>query len=271
MTYCIIADFFREDICRGAELATDALIELLRPNHKIILKRSHEVTPAFLQNNYRWIVSNRMNLSPESKLELQGKKYIVIEHDAGWLSTRDFGLYEDFTPPADHIVNADFYRGAERVIMQSAVHEHAIKQALGLKNTVSSNGNPWSKTDIDLLRRLSTTQKTREFAIVGHTHPSKGIEDAVAHCEEKGHDYRIVPEGPREKFLTELSQYQFLVFLPRIFESYGRIAAEFRAMNGSLISNNRLGFTLEGHSILGGAALIDFFEQNNKYILSLVE
>lgn len=271
MTYCIIADFFREDFLRGSELATDALVELLRPNHKIILKRSHEVTPAFLQNNYRWIVSNRMNLSAEFKLELQTKKYIVIEHDAGWLSTRDFGLYEDFIPPADHIVNADFYRGAERVIMQSAVHEHAIKQALGLKNTVSSNGNPWSKADLELLRKLSTTQKTREFAIVGHTHPSKGIEDAVAHCEEKGHDYQIIPEGPRERFLTELSQYQFLVFLPRIFESYGRIAAEFRAMNGSLISNNHLGFTLESHSILGGAALIDFFEQNNKHILTLVE
>jgi hypothetical protein len=210
-----------------------------------------------------------MNLSENCKFELLNKRYTVVEHDAGWLTTRDFGLYEDFIPPPEHIVNADFYRSAEKVVMQSAVHQYAIKQALGLTNTVSSNGNPWSKSDLALLRRLSQVPKTKEFAIIDHPHPTKGTDDAVAHCEEKGHNYTIIPEAPREKFLESLSEYQFLVFLPRVFESYGRIAAEFRAMSGSLISNNKLGFALEQHAILGGPALIDFFEKNNNNIIEL--
>lgn len=272
MNYCIIADYFRDEICRGAELSLDALIELLRPNHKVTTRRAHTVTPEFIKsNNYKWIVSNRMNLSEECKAALPENEYIVVENDAAWTTSRDFGLYEDFIPPVDHIVNREFYEKAQKVVMQSKIHEYAIKQALGLTNTVSANGNPWSKSELSLLRELSGVEKTKDFAVVFSPHKSKGTDKAVEVCRANGHSFEIVPEAPREQFLRELAKFKYLVFLPSVFESYGRIAFEFLAMRGSLIHNEMSGFYHEHHSQLKGVELIDFAEANNQYILSLYE
>ena len=231
MTYCIVADYFRHEISRGAELATEALIELLRGSgNKVVTIHSYNLTPEYIcSHDYRWIIANFFRLSEESKEALAEKEYIIIEHDAKWLSTRDFGLYEDFVPPSDHIVNRSFYEKAKLVIAQSSVHQHAIRQALDITNTVSSKGNPWSEYDLALLSKLSKTEKNKKYAVIGHDHPTKGTR-----------------------------------------ESYGRIAAEFRAMNGTILTNKKLGFFWEDHSILGGQALIDFFSSNNAQILKLI-
>lgn len=272
MTYCIVADYFRHEISRGAELATEALIELLRGSgNKVVTIHSYNLTPEYIcSHDYRWIIANFFRLSEESKEALAEKEYIIIEHDAKWLSTRDFGLYEDFVPPSDHIVNRSFYEKAKLVIAQSSVHQHAIRQALDITNTVSSKGNPWSEYDLALLSKLSKTEKNKKYAVIGHDHPTKGTREAVEHCEKMGHDYVIIPQDTREKFLIELSKYEFLVFFPQVYESYGRIAAEFRAMNGTILTNKKLGFFWEDHSILGGQALIDFFSSNNAQILKLI-
>lgn len=270
MTYCIIADFFRDTVARGSELCMDAVIELLRPYGKVTTKQSHLVTPEFIRSNdYRWIVSNRQNLSEEAKAALPAGRYIVAEHDCGWTNTRDFGLYEDFIPPADHIINRSFYENAEKVVMQSSVHAYAIKQALNLTNVISAGGNAWSKADIALLRELVQVEKTESYAVVSNSHESKGTDKAIALCQESGHPYKIIPEMPREQFLRELAKYRFLVFLPQIFESYCRLLCEFKAMGGTPITNGKSGFRNEAHACLWGTNLIDHMEANNKYILEL--
>jgi len=215
------------------------------------------------------VVSNRQNLSEDSKRALEETAYIVTEHDAGWLKSRDYGLYDDFIPPEDQIINRAFYEKATKVVMQSRIHQHAIKQALGLTNTVCSNGNAWSKADLQLLRELSSIEKTEEYAVINNPHPGKGTQKAIDLCRKNGHLYKIVPELPREQFLRELAKFRFLVFLPQIFESYGRIAAEFACTRGTLITNNLLAFGYEEHAALKGEALVDFLESNNQRIVEL--
>lgn len=272
MNYCIIADFFQEDLCRGAELNVSALIELLRKNHKITTRRSHTVTPDFINNNdYIWIVSNRMNLSEATKEALKNTVYYVHENDAGWLKTRDFGLYEDFIPPVEDIINKEFYEKARKVVMQSKVHQHAIKQALGLTNTISANGNCWSQVDLNLLRALNTSNKLEEYVVLGHSHPTKGTSQAVKFCEDNSFNFTLLPEMPRSQYLTELVKYKTLVFFPQVFESYGRVAAEFAALGGSIVTNNKLAFRYEDHASLRGHDLIDFMENNNKDIVKIFE
>lgn len=269
--YCIVADFFRETVQRGAELATDALIELLRPGNQISTRQSHTVAPDFWQDDTIYIISNRQNLNPASRDSLLGKNYIVYEHDAAWLRSRDFGLYEDFIPPDDQILNRAFYEGARKVVMQSHAHEYAINQALHLSNTVCAHGNPWSKSDIALLRSLLDTPKTEYCAILAHPHPSKGTDKAIDVAKRDGMEFKVVPQMPRAQYLAELAKFRFLIFTPQVFESYGRVAFETKCLGLSIITNDKLGFRYEDHAQLSGSDLIDFAEENNKFILSLFQ
>ncbi|MEI7927495.1 MAG: hypothetical protein WCH40_03025 [Verrucomicrobiales bacterium] len=272
LNFCVIADFFEEDLVRGAELNISALIGNLRQTHKVTTRRSHLVTPDFInQNDSIWIVSNRTNLSRRAEKALLSKRYYLVENDAGWLASRDFGLYPDFIPPSRQIVHRDLYEGAIKVVMQSKRHEHAINQALHLANTVCSNGNSWSGSDLELFRELNKARKMEGYAVLMNRHPSKGTERAIDYCIKNGLDYKIIPELPRPQYLAEMSRFKALVFFPEIFESYGRVAAEMCALGGSIITNDKLSFRYEEHSSLKGLDLVNFMEANNQSIVRIFE
>jgi len=257
---------------RGAELNISALIENLRQTHRVATCRSHLANPDFIhESDCIWIVSNRVNLSKSAQKALLSKKYYLVENDAAWLASRDFGLYPDFIPPPKQIVHRELYEGAIKVVMQSRMHEHAINQALHLTNTVCSNGNSWSASDLKLFRELARTPKTEEHAVLMNRHPSKGTDRAIKFCLENELNHRIIPELPRPHYLAEMAKFKTLVFFPEIFESYGRVAAEMQALGGSVVSNDKLAFSYEDHASLKGEDLIDFMESNNRGIVRLFE
>lgn len=273
MKYCIIADYLREDLpYGGAERATDALIELLRLKHKITTKRSFEVTPEFVNKfDGEFIISNRQGLAQNSREALFEKPYILVEHDFPYLKSRNPGEYEDLKAPEDQIIGKDLYEHARKVICQSSAQLHAFKVNLKLDNGVSSHGNPWSQSDLDYLRSLISEPVDKEYAVLMHPFPTKGTAAAVDFCRENGFNYEVIPPMEHRAFLKELSRFRILVFFPKIFESYSRVCAEARCLQLSLLTNHKLGFKYEEHSRLGGEALIDYYQDNNKKIVSLIE
>lgn len=273
MNFCIIADYFREDLPQGgAERATDALIEHLRKKHKVSTKRSFHADPEFIKNfDGIFIVSNRQGLSDESRSALFGKKYFLVEHDFAYLKSRNPGEYEDLKAPEDQIIGRDLYDNAYKVVCQSSAQLHALKVNLGLENGVSSKGNPWSQSDLDFLRSLKDEPIRKPYAVLMHPYPTKGTASAVELCRTNAHDYEIVPQLPHREFLKRLAGFQILVFLPIIFESYSRVCAEARCLGLSLLTNQKVAFKYEEHSRLCGEELISYFEENNKKIVEIFE
>lgn len=273
MKYCIIADYFREDLpYGGAERATDALIELLRKKHKISTKRSFAVTPEFVNGfDGEFIISNRQGLSQQARESLFGKKYTLIEHDFPYIKSRNPGDYEDLKAPEDQIIGKDLYENAYKVICQSKAQLHAFKVNLNLSNGVSSGGNPWSEADLDYLKELNDGEVDKEYAVLMHPYPTKGTAAAVQFCRDNGYKYEVIPQLEHRQFLKELSRFRILVFLPSIFESYSRVCAEARCLQLSLLTNQKLGFKYEDHSRLKGLELIDYYRANNNNIVSLIE
>jgi hypothetical protein len=275
MTYLILADFFRENMVHGiggAEYACDALIELLRPHGKVIAKPCAETTPEFLKEfRGRIIVSNRQTLSEAAKQTLYGHPdgYILWEHDFHYLKSRDAGLYTDFKAPEDEIINREIYEKAHKVVCQSGAQLFALTQNLGIPQGVSSSGNPWAQKHLDFLKTLQDVPKIEEYAVLLHPYPSKNTEGAVSLCKQNGWNYKIVPPMAPQLFLQELAKFQFLVFLPKIFETYSRIAFEARALNLTIAVNAKVGFKYEDHSKLQGLDLIQYAEENNQRILEL--
>jgi hypothetical protein len=269
INYLLLADFFREDLpWGGAELASDALIQLLRKDNPIVTKRCHETSPELIKNHEGVIVvSNRQNLSEPAKQELYKKDYILWEHDFHYLKSRDAGLYDDLKAPEDEVINREIYEAARRVVFQSKAQLHAANRNLGdNEKFVSANGNPWNQCDLDYLKELQAVEKTGYAAVLLHPYETKGTAEAVRFCKDNDFEYTVIPPMPQKDFLQMLAKFQILVFLPKIFETYSRVSFQARCLNLSLMSNQKVGFKYEDHSRLHGLELIEFAEQNNEEI-----
>ncbi len=269
---CILADFFREDLPQGGgERATDALIEQLRVDQKVITKRTVNASPDFVKNfEGSFLVSNRQGLSEESKQELYNKKYVLYEHDFAWLTTRDIGVYEDFNADPSHIINFDLYKNAKQVFFQSDAQYFAAKKNLKIDNLTSLKGNVWSQSDLDYLKTLQNEVKDRDYAVLNHPYPTKGTATAVKFCQENQFQYDILPYMEYRLFLKELARYKSLVFMPQIFETYSRVCAEAAMLKLDLLVNQSVAFQYEEYSRLKGLDLIAYYEENNPKIKATI-
>lgn len=269
MNYLILADFLREDMKNGlggAELALEALIELLRDGNKLSVRRCRDASPEFIRDfQGRIIVSNRQFLADNCKLELYKKKYLLWDHDAHYLKSRDFGLYEDLKAPEDQIINREIYENAERVVCQSFCQSFALKQNLGIE-VVNTKGNPWSQNHLDFCKTLQDIKKEYPYSVMLHPYLTKGTDAAVKLCKDNDWPYTLIPPMDNRSFLVELAKSQIFVFTPQIFETFSRVCQEARFVNTDLLVNQRVAFNEESYSRLSGLAAIERAERNNQKI-----
>lgn len=269
MNYLILADFLREDMPNGlggAELALEALIELIRDGNKLFVKRCSQTDPEFIKNfNGEIIVSNRMQLSEACKQELYQKKYLLYENDFFYLRSRNAGEYENLKAPEDQIINREIYEKAERVICQSFCQSFALKQNLGI-DAVCTKGNPWTQKSLDFYRTLQDVPKEYPYGIMSHPYETKGTASAIKLCEDNDWPYTLIPPMAHKEFVTELAKCQIFVFTPKIFETFSRVCQEARFVNTDILVNQRVAFNEEDYSRLKGLEAIDRAERNNQKI-----
>tara|TARA_Y100000034_G_scaffold53254_1_gene65364 strand:- start:479 stop:2098 length:1620 start_codon:yes stop_codon:yes gene_type:complete len=269
----VIADFFAEHVNGGGELNNEVLITILKQKGYLVTKiQSHLVTIDFLTKNNEafYIVSNFINLSEPCRQMLTDMCYIIYEHDHKYIKSRNPATYKDFKAPSKEIINHTFYKNALAVLCQSSFHKEIVEKNTGLSNIINLSGNLWSLGQLEMLRDLSSGEKSEKCSIMDSPIPHKNTLDAMKYCSAKGKEYELIPGAPYIDFLKKLGENKTLVFFPKTPETLSRIIVEARMMGMSVITNQLVGATKEDWFGLKGSDLVDFMIDKREEIANLV-
>ena len=244
-----IADMFAENFQGGAELVNEELISLLiAKGHEVSKMSCRFMTVNILKSllPYPIIVGSMISMSEEVKKELSsGKyKYLFYEHDHKYLPQRNPANFVNYTAPTNTLVNVDFYKNAQAVLCQSAMHEEIINKNLNLSNTINLGSSLWGEGFLEQISQIPIT-KTRNAAIVASTNPVKNQKACEDFCKSKKMEYDIISADSPIQLAQKLAAYEFLVFFPTVPESLCRVAVEAKMVGCKIITNKMLGAASE--------------------------
>tara|TARA_R110000824_G_scaffold248837_9_gene437829 strand:- start:246 stop:1076 length:831 start_codon:yes stop_codon:yes gene_type:complete len=266
-----IADFFANQVNGGGELNNSVLVDLLRlEGHEVSCINSHLVSEFNILSSDAIVVSNFINLSEQNKQTLQGKKYVIYEHDHKYLRNRNPAMYKNFKAPSEAIVNYEFYKKAKAVFCQSKFHSDIIKKNLEMDNIVSVGGNLWAEDTLNSLRLLSKNKKSDRCSVMHSDIPHKGMDHAKFYCEKNNLEYDLIMPCGHSEFLKKLGANNTLVFFPKTPETLSRIIVEARMMNLKVVTNSLVGATSEPWFAEKGEKLVDIIENKRSEIPSMV-
>ena len=268
-----IADFFADQISGGGELNNEVLMEKLYKNgHSVRRANSHLVKHMDILNSEYIIVSNFVNMSEASKKSLEGKNYIIYEHDHKYLPNRNPGVYPKYQAPKEHIINREFYANAKATLCQSQFHADIARKNLELDNIVSLGGNLWSDEHLDLLEEIcKDPQRQTKHAIIVSSTDHKNTNGAINYCEAMNLEYDLIQPAEPSVFLRELGARSTLVFLPKTPETLSRVVVEARMMGMATKTTNNVGAIHEDWFLKKGLDLINHMRYEQEEIINIVE
>lgn len=278
MKITFIADFFLENgLLGGAELCNNELVKKLRLNHEVFTIQSVFFNKIIDSNKPSdlYIVSNRMNMTPEGKEVLSKKRYFLYEHDQAWNKNRDPSIYDDFVVPKSELKDLELYQGAEKIFCQSKLHQEVLEKNLNLGTSINLGGNLWPKKDLDYIQSLNENNSNKEdlFSVLYSLNPIKNFSEALRYAKVKKIPYKILPQMMHHDFLRELSKNKGLIFFPKVLETFNRVVVEARMMGCDVITNSKLlGCTSEPwFRELKGSDLVEFMRTKQEEIMSTIE
>jgi|GEM_PF-1207830 len=272
-----IADYFVGEVVGGAECNDSVLISFLEAQGYEVEKRESQRVRVsdFVSNDAFYIVGNFIGLSEDVKYTMAtaGVEYIIYEHDHKYLKSRDPSKFKNFKAPLNQIINHDFYSNAKAVVVLSEICQEVICKNLNINNVYNIGCSLWGKARLELLERLSYSNKTEMVSIMESSNPTKGTAAAVAFCKKNSWDPRLIPTTKiQEQFLADLAKTHKLVFIPQVLETFCRLAAEAKMLNCTLITKPKmLGFASEACFELQGKELIDEMRRRVDKALKLFE
>ena len=141
---------------------------------------------------------------------------------------------------------------------------------LEIDNLVNLSGNIWSKSSLDLMRRMAKKEKEDACSIMDSPIQHKNTREAVYYCEHKKKPYKLISSPNYESFLDQLSDNKVFIFLPKTPETLSRVVVEARMMGMSVIVNKMIGATREDWYKLKGVDLIEHIEEKRNTIKNIV-
>lgn len=266
-----ISDYFLEEITGGAELNDFELINLLSSKNILVKKKkSADVDDVFISDNIEsfFIISNFTQVRRKCLDLIENKaKYIIYEHDHKYVLSRNPGLYENYKVPKQQIINENFYLNAKAILCQSSYQENIIKRNIEEAKTINLSGNIWSIESLDLLEKLSFSNKSDLCSIVDSSNWHKNTKGCLKYCIENKIKFDLVKEKKYLKFLESVSKNGKIIFLPKTPETLSRIVVESRMMNISVITNDKVGATYEDWFHMKGSNLIAYMRDKRQEIL----
>jgi len=262
MSVLFLADFYSDQINGGGETNDAVLIDYLRSQEiEIVLGQTQHITPADLDAQDTIIVSNFVLLSPSNKQHLVNNcDYIIYEHDHKYVKTRDPSKFSNFDITPNALVNVELYQKARAVVVLSQICKDIMEKNLGNTNVHSIGSSLWSKAKIEFLRTCNK-EKTKEYAVVDSSNPTKGRQSAIEFCRRKGIEFDLIASDDQYEFLGLLTQYKTLIFVPQVLETFCRLVAEAKMLECNVYTNKTLiGMMSEPYGELSGNALIDVLE-----------
>tara|TARA_Y100000593_G_C4303522_1_gene334568 strand:+ start:1319 stop:2164 length:846 start_codon:yes stop_codon:yes gene_type:complete len=238
-----VADFFMDQITGGAEINDNTLIEWLKKSGSLQeRKNSRDVTKDYILKNLDkvFIISNFAGLSSDIMPYFALGDYIIYEHDYKFLRTRNPINYVNYKAPADHIINYNFYKNSKAVVCLSKMHREIFELNMELENLVNINCSLFDDVKIDTLLSLSGTPKTKEYAIIKTSNPTKKMNQTIEWCKKRDLSFDLISHPENDKFLEIMSQYKNLVFMTGHPEPTPRIAVEAKLMGVNLIASKAL-------------------------------
>jgi|10_taG_2_1085330.scaffolds.fasta_scaffold05438_2 hypothetical protein len=273
--YIFSADIFlSKNFIGGGEVNNEELIALLKERghsaHKLV---STQLTPNIINNNpnINYIIANFIGLSEESKLALQGKKYIIYEHDHKYLKSRNPADYPDYKAPASEIVNKDFYNNALAVCCQSGFHADIVRKNLNISNVINLSGNLWSEPALIKIESILEMEKKDIYSVLESPIWHKNTKETIEFCKYKNWNYELVSSKDYFTFLSKLGVNKRFLFLPKTPETLSRIVVEAKMMDMVVVTNKNVGATKEEWFSLGGKELIKLMRSKRQEIPQLIE
>jgi len=245
--YIFIADYFLEDFRGGAEFVNNELIELLREGgHKVVTIRCQDLTPKYvIENNDKFfILSNFMRLNLRAKEEILKVNYVLYEHDHKYTINRNPAAFPGLKVPTQQLVNEALYINANIVYCQSLIHKKAIESNIPKSRVISLGSSLWTKDFLDKVSNIDIL-KTKKAAIIQDSNPIKQQGKSEEFCKENNIEYDLITADSPLHLARKLSQYEFLVFFPKVLETFSRVAVEAKMVGCKIYTNNLLGAASE--------------------------
>ncbi len=265
MSCLFLSDFYNDQINGGAENNDAVLIHYLRSrNVAVDCKSTPNATMEMLDTYDCIILSNFVFLDDALKLHmLTHDRYIIYEHDHKYLTTRDPSKFVNFKAPETAIINRDLYANATEVIVLSAICKKVLEDNLQLTNVHSIGTSLWSTEKFTFLKHLAQhAKKTKELAVLRSNNPTKGMAPALQFCEENDVQADLISSPDQYEFLTILSEYKTLLFIPQVLETFCRLVTEAKMLNCQVqTKKNLIGFMSEPYSDQSGPELISTLEE----------
>ena len=267
-----VSDVLLADLVGGGELNDHELCSELGNTGLDITKiRSFQVDLKDVDINAFYIISNFIGLKKDVINEIKNKcKYLIYEHDHKYLSNRNPAEFKNYKAPDNIVVNKQFYKNAKAVFCQSSFHESIIKKNLELENLYNVSGNLWSLNSLQIMRILSKKQKNSCYSILNSGIGHKNSKETVFYCEKKGYKYNLISSKNYQEFLSQLSNNDKFMFLPKTPETLSRVVVEARMMNIKVLTNKRVGASYEPWFNLQGEELINLMTEKRKKIIKKV-
>jgi hypothetical protein len=207
-------------------------------------------------------------MSDKSKEFLKSKRFIIYEHDHKYLTTRDPSRFPNYKAPNHAIINKDFYQSAQNVLCQSKKHKQVVSLNLGLDNIINLECSLWSDQEISVLKKNCNNKKQKQICIFNSKNEIKGTRESIDYCEKNNLEFDLVGNLPYNELMSKISNYEKVVFFPKVLESFSRLAVEARILNCKLIANNNLGCASEPwFTKHKGVDLLNFIEKKREQIL----
>ncbi len=268
-----ISDFFKDDLLGGGEINDSNLISHLESYCDVNKFHSRTVKTTDLEDMDSLIVGNFTMLSPEVvNFLINEKEYIIYEHDHKYVDTRDPSKFKDFNIPNSRVINRSFYESSVCTVVLSKVCSEVLNNTIPKTLVYNIGCSLWSDETFDLLSKINKIKKQYDICIMKNMNPTKNYFNTLQYCKDKGLDCGEIQPAPQVEFLTQMAQYNRLLFIPTVLETFSRLCAEAKMLNLDVMTNkNMIGFFSEEYSNLKGDELIDCMKERNQKALKLFQ
>ena len=245
--YVFVADLFLQDYIGGAELTSDAILELKKEQTLQIY--SSKVTSDFIYENKDkiWIFGNFASLSLENIILLIKLKvnYSIIEYDFKLCKFRSIEKHESISGCCDcldtHYGKAIylFFKNAKKTWFMSEKQREVYIQKKYVDYLDSEIlSSVFSEKSLQDFKNLITTEKNNKYIILNSSSWIKGTKDCIEYANANNLDYELISNLSYDQMLLKIAKSKGLIFLPKGPDTCPRIVIEAKLLKCDLILND---------------------------------
>lgn len=227
-----------------------------------------------VEKDVLYILCNTSTMPQEILTKIaEEAKYIILEHDYKFVSSRHPWRYENCIVPEEEKINTDLYKNAQAVYVQTDDHLSVFKANNIEGNFISLNCSIWAQEELDILSELyfGNFLKKSTFCVLESSNWIKNTQGGIAFCRDHKIDFTLIKsDNNYKKFLSEMAQHACLVFIPIARESCCRLLVEARALGMNVITSSNSGAWKSDWFSKSGSELLTYLRNQSETNMELL-